>query len=60
MTRAEMYKTAFLEIRNVVNGWVAETLYEKESTSDEIKVALAYVVSMVDTYDDVIRNWGDK
>ena len=51
-----MYKNAFEDIRQTASGWVGDTLYDKESTSEDIRVALAYLVSMIETYGQVIRN----
>ena len=50
---------AFEDIRLMVGGWINETLYDKDSTIDEVKVALAYLVSMIETY-DTIRKWGNN
>ena len=53
------YKKAFEDIGLMVGGWISETLYDKDSTIDEVKVALAYLVSMIETY-DTIRKWGNN
>lgn len=49
------HKQAFNNITAVAKGWVNDVLFDTESTEKDYITALAYIVSMVESYDDAIE-----
>lgn len=49
------HEQAFKNITAVANGWINDILFDTESTEKDYITALAYIVSMVESYNDAIE-----